>query len=427
VELERALQTLKDGKIRFLRLQFTDIMGTNKNVEVPESQFEKALKGEVMFDGSSIEGFTRIEESDMLLKPDLDTLVILDKNQGIARVICDVRNPNGRPFEGCPRLALKRQIDEVKKMGYEAAFGCEAEFFLFEKCGEVIHDHGGYFDLVPADEGELIRREIVERLQKLDFEVEASHHEVAQGQHEIDFKYADPLKTADNLATFKFVVRQTAYDHGLVATFMPKPVNGVNGSGMHTHQSLFKDGVNVFDDPGGSYGLSELALNYIAGLLYHAKGMVAITNPTVNSYKRLVPGFEAPTRISWGPINRSPLIRIPAKRGNSARCELRMPDPAANPYLSIAVQLAAGLDGIKNGLAPDKAVDHNLFEDESGTFDELPSNLWEAMKCLDKNDVIVDAIGPHILMQFMKAKTAEWNAYASSVTDWEVKRFLGAM
>ncbi|MGN6390735.1 MAG: type I glutamate--ammonia ligase, partial [Gemmatimonadales bacterium] len=333
--------------VDFIRLQFTDIMGINKNVEVPRSQFAKALDGEIMFDGSSIEGFVRIEESDMLLKPDLATFRVLpyeDEGGRVARLLCDIYTPDEAPFAGCPRLTLKRQLERAKKLGFTMMAGCEAEFFLFERAPDgapmtTTHDDASYFDLGPLDKGEEIRRVIVEQLVEMGFEVEAAHHEVAAGQHEIDFRYADALVTADNIATFRFVVKQVARQFGLVASFMPKPIFGQNGSGMHTHQSLFRGKDNAFFDAKGEWQLSTTALHYIGGLLRHARGSCAITNPLVNSYKRLVPGYEAPVNVAWSMRNRSPLIRVPERRGLGTRIELRMPDPAANPYLALAVML----------------------------------------------------------------------------------------
>ncbi len=333
------LKRCKEQEVQFLRLQFTDIFGVNKNVEVPASQFEKALDGEVLFDGSSIEGFARIEESDMLLKPDLNTFRIFpwSNHEGkIGRLICDIMNPDGTPFEGCPRQTLKRVCKKAEKMGYVMQAGPEAEFFLFliDENGNPTrntHDSAGYFDLAPLDLGEDARREIVNVLNSLGFEVEAGHHEVAKGQHEIDFKHAPAVETADNVSTFKFVVRKIAQKYNLHATFMPKPVFGINGSGMHVHQSLTRDGKNVFYDPKSPDGLSTVAKQYIAGILKHAKSFVAITNPLVNSFKRLVPGYEAPVNIAWSERNRSPLVRVPAKRGASTRIEVRVPDPSANP------------------------------------------------------------------------------------------------
>ena len=423
-----ALKFLEDNFAQFLKLQFTDIMGTNKNIEVPQAQFEKAINGEIMFDGSSIEGFVRIEESDMLLKPDLDTLALDPSRNSVARVICDIYHTDGTPFAGCPRLILKKVIAEAEALGYEAAFGCEAEFFVFNKNGKKTDDSAGYFDAAPADKGESLRQSIIYQLHELEFEVEASHHEVAAGQHEIDFKYADPLKTADNLATFKIIVRRQCNEYGLMASFMPKPVNGINGSGMHTHQSLFTKNVNQFDDPNGEHGLSDTALSYIAGLMEHAKGMCAITNPTVNSYKRLVPGYEAPTIIAWSPMNRSPLIRIPAKRGDSTRCELRMPDPSANPYLAIAVQLAAGLDGIKRKLTPPPVTTENLFDESalrSHHLESLPRDLHDALDHLENSPLILDVLGAHISSKFVEAKRREWLEYSAFVSKWETDRYLG--
>ena len=424
--------------VRFLRLQFTDIMGVNKNVEVPRSQFEKALDGQIMFDGSSIEGFVRIEESDMLLAPDLDTFRIFPwgaEDGLVARLICDIQNPDGSPFAGCPRTALKRQLARAKKLGFELMAGCEAEFFLFYKDAEgnattVTHDTAGYFDVGPVDRGERARRLIVADLEEMGFEVEAAHHEVAPGQHEIDFKYADALTTADDLATFKLVVRSAAERYDLVASFMPKPIFGQNGSGMHTHQSLFKGDKNAFHDPKGQWELSKVALSYIAGLIQHARGLCAVTNPLVNSFKRLVPGYEAPVNVAWSMRNRSPMIRIPDRRGTGTRCELRMPDPASNPYLALAVQLAAGLDGVERKLVPPDPVNKNIFtmtvrERRHHKIDDLPRDLHEALDVLEKDAVIMGALGEHIAGRFIEAKRAEWGEYISQVSEWEVDRYLG--
>ena len=347
-------EQLVEDKVRFIRLQFIDIMGMNKNVEIPEGQFEKALDGQILFDGSSIEGFARIEESDMKLRPDPDTFHILPweepRGQGkVGRLICDVVHPDGTEFGGCCRTILKRQIARAREMGYEMMVGPEAEFFLFERDAEGkattrTADAGGYFDLTPIDQGEEARRAMVNILEQVGFEIETAHHEVAPGQHEIDFKYEPALKQADNITTFKLVVRRVAMDYNLHATFLPKPVFGINGSGMHCHLSLFKDDRNVFDDPEGPRGLSVTAHQFIAGLLTHAKAITALANPLVNSYKRLVPGYEAPTHIAWSERNRSPLCRIPASRGQGSRVELRSPDPACNPYLALAAILAAGLE-----------------------------------------------------------------------------------
>ena len=432
------LELCKKQEVNFLRLQFTDILGVNKNVEVPESQFEKALEGDIMFDGSSIEGFVRIEESDMVLKPDLDTFRVLpydDEGGRIARLICDIYNPDGSSFAGCTRQALQRQIAAAKALGYEMMAGAEAEFFIFQldASGQPTtetHDHGGYFDQTPVDRAEEIRRLIIRDLVSMGFEVEAGHHEVAPGQHEIDFRYTAALETADNLATFRFIVRNVAYRHGFLATFMPKPILGQNGSGMHTHQSLFKGGKNAFHDPAGKWELSATAIQYVAGLLKHARGFCAVTNPLVNSYKRLVPGYEAPTNVAWSQRNRSPLVRIPDRRGIGTRCELRMPDPSANPYLALAVQLASGLDGITQKLIPPDPVNKNIFtmsfrERRKYRIDELPRDLHEALDMLEKDDVIRDALGSHIYERFVEAKREEWQEYIGQVSEWELNRYLG--
>ena len=432
------MKICKEMQVDFLRLQFTDITGINKNVEVPESQFDKALSGDIMFDGSSIEGFVRIEESDMVLKPDLDTFKVLpydDEGGRVARLLCDISLPDGAPFPGCPRSTLKRTIDRAKKLGYQMMAGCEAEFFIFHLDEEgdptlTTHDSGGYFDLAPVDKAEPIRRLIIEDLVHLGFEVEAGHHEVAQGQHEVDFRYEDALVTADNLATFRFIVRNVAYRHGFLATFMPKPIAGQNGSGMHTHQSLFKGGKNAFYDPKAKWEISKVGLNYIAGLLAHARGFCAITNPLINSYKRLVPGYEAPVNVAWSMRNRSPLIRIPERRGTGTRCELRMPDPSANPYLALTVQLAAGLDGIENDLTPPDPVNKNIFtmshrEKRRYKIDELPRDLHEALDSLEKDKVIQAALGEHITDRLIEAKRQEWLEYSSRVSQWEIERYLG--
>jgi glutamine synthetase len=424
--------------VRYLQLQFTDILGINKNVEVPRSQFEKALDGQIMFDGSSIEGFVRIEESDMLLTPDLDTFRVFPWGTGegrVARLICDISHTDGTPFPGCPRTTLKRQIARAAALGFEMMAGCEAEFFLFQKDagGEpttATHDVAGYFDVGPVDRGEQARRLIVADLEEMGFEVEAAHHEVAPGQHEVDFRYAAALKTADDLVTFRQVVRSAAERYDLVATFMPKPIYGQNGSGMHTHQSLFHEGANAFWDATAPYELSATALSYIAGLITHARGFCAVTNPLVNSYKRLVPGYEAPVNVAWSMKNRSPMIRIPDRRGMGTRLELRMPDPSANPYLALAVQLAAGLDGIERRLVPPDPVNKNIFEltyreKRHHRIDDLPRDLHEALDELEKDQVILAAMGEHIAGRFIEAKRAEWQEYISQVSEWEVRRYLG--
>lgn len=435
------LKIVESEKVRFLRLQFTDIMGVLKNVEVPRSQFEKALDGQIMFDGSSIEGFVRIEESDMLLAPDLATFRVnpwaSPDGTKVARLICDIYRPDGSPFAGCPRLALRRQIERARSLGYTMVAGPEAEFFLFQKDedGNTLletHDTGGYFDLTPVDLGEQCRRDIVVVLESMGFEVEAAHHEVAPGQHEIDFKYAEAMECADNIATFRFVVKKVALDSGLHATFMPKPIFGVNGSGMHTHQSLFDDaGKNAFFDPKGNWELSEVALGYIGGILKHSKAFVAITNPLVNSYKRLVPGFEAPTNIAWSEKNRSPLVRVPDRRGKSTRCEVRIPDPSCNPYLALAAMLAAGLDGVRQNIDPGPPVNKNIFtmsqrEKRRLKIDELPSSLSDALDFLEKNAVMKAALGEHIFAHYLRAKREEWHEYLSQIHPWEQDRYLHA-
>jgi glutamine synthetase len=425
-------------EVDFIRLQFTDILGVNKNVEVPRSQFTKALDGQIMFDGSSIEGFVRIEESDMLLSPDLGTFRILpydDEGGRVARLICDILTPDSAPFVGCPRTALKRQIERAAGLGYTMMAGCEAEFFLFEMGPDgapttSTHDSGAYFDLSPVDRGEEIRRVIVEQLELMGFEVEAAHHEVAPGQHEIDFRYADALTTADNIATFRFVVRDVARRHGFLASFMPKPIQGQNGSGMHTHQSLFRGKDNAFFDPKAEHQLSKVALSYIEGLLQHARGFCAITNPLINSYKRLVPGYEAPVNVAWSHRNRSPLVRIPDRRGLGTRCELRMPDPSANPYLALTVQLAAGLHGVEEKLPAREPVNRNIFrmsyrDRRKYRIDELPRDLHEALEYFEKDDVIKAALGEHLTERFLEAKRDEVVQYNLQVSRWEIDQYLG--
>jgi len=438
VDKRTVLAQCKEENVRFLRLTFTDIDGIIKNVEVPASQFGKALDGEIMFDGSSIEGFTRIEESDMLLKPDLGTFCIYPWTTPygkVARLTCDIYNPDETPFAGCPRLALKRVVEKAKKKGWTMMAGPEAEFFLFRRGSDgrpnhEVHDVGGYFDLTPVDLGEEARRDIVNVLEALGFEVEAAHHEVAPGQHEIDFKYADALTTADNIVTFRFVVKKVATDHGLHATFMPKPLYGVNGSGMHTHQSLFDArGRNVFYDAKGPYELSAIARAYIAGILDHARAFVAVTNPLVNSYKRLVPGHEAPVNVAWSEKNRSPLVRVPARRGVGTRCEVRVPDPACNPYLAMAVMLASGLDGIERKLECGEPVNRNVFEMSDREIrrlriKQLPANLAEALDNFERDKLLRATLGEHIFSNFLRNKREEWHRYISVVHPWEREQYL---
>jgi glutamine synthetase len=423
--------------VRFLRLQFTDILGVNKNVEVPASQFAKALAGDIMFDGSAIEGFVRTEESDMLLQPDLATFRVLpwgDPDARVARVICDITMPDGTPFAGDPRAVLKRQIDRAAASGYTMMAGMEAEFFLFRPAPDgrattQTHDVGGYFDLAPVDLGEDARRAMVDLLQRMGFEIEAAHHEVAHGQHEIDFRYADALTTADNLATFRWVVKHVARQFGLVASFMPKPIFGQNGSGMHTHQSLFKDGQNAFFDDAAEWRLSRTALHYIGGLLRHGRGLCAVTNPLVNSYKRLVPGYEAPVNVAWSMRNRSPMIRVPDRRGSGTRVELRLPDPAANPYLALAVMLAAGMDGVETQADWREPVNQNIWEMSYRErrrlrIDDLPQDLNEACDALEKDEVVQAALGEHVAEHYLNAKRQEWRDYVTQVSQWELDQYL---
>ncbi|MGM0445038.1 MAG: type I glutamate--ammonia ligase [Bacillota bacterium] len=431
------LKKAEELNVKFIRLQFVDILGIIKNVAITVDQLEPALDGKIMFDGSSIEGFTRIHESDMYLKPDFDTFAIFPwhkEESSIARLICDIYTPDGEPFIGCPRNTLKKVINEAKEMGFEMHAGPEPEFFLFEKDKNgnpttITNDNGGYFDLSPVDLGEKARRDIVLALEEMDFDVEASHHEVAPGQHEIDFKYTPVLRTADNVATFKFVTKRIAMEHNLHATFMPKPIFGENGSGMHVHQSLFKDGENAFYDPDDKLQLSELAYHYIGGILKHSKAFTAITNPIINSYKRLLPGYEAPVYITWSTQNRSALVRVPSARKDATRIELRSPDPAANPYLAMAVTLKAGLEGIKNKIDPgeqttDNIYDMNAIERSKRGIESLPGDIMKAVEYLNQNSVIKETLGQHIYEHFVVAKEVEWHEYSTQVHDWELDQYL---
>jgi len=432
------LALLTKEKVAYLRLWFTDIMGKSKNVEVPASQFNKALDGKILFDGSSIEGFARIEESDMVLVPDYKTLIIFPWEEyggKVARLICDVHNPDGSSFSGCPRSVLRNICAKARTKGFIMNAGPEAEFFLFErdangKATTQTHDAGDYFDLTPVDKGEETRRAIVQVLEKIGFEVEAAHHEVAMGQHEIDFKYSDALSIADKIVTFRFVVRKVAADFGLHATFMPKPIFGINGSGMHVNQSLCDlEGKNLFHADKTPHQLSDIALYYIGGLLEHARSFCAVTNTLVNSYKRLVPGYEAPTHIAWSKRNRSPLVRVPDQRGVSARAELRMPDPACNPYLALAVMLAAGLDGIEQKIDPGEPVDKNIYtmsERERARLKirSLPADLGEAIDLLEKDRLMRETLGEHIFQNFITAKKEEWSKYIAQVHQCEIDWYL---
>ena len=434
---EDIIRLADENDVEFIRMQFTDIFGQMKNVAITRAQLEKALNNQIMIDGSSIEGFTRIHESDQYLHPDLDTFVILPwrpQHERVARLICDVYNPDGTPFVGDPRHVLKNVLDKAAKLGYTFNVGPECEFFLFDtdehgRPTTQTSDEAGYFDLGPLDHGEGTRREICIALEAMGFEIEASHHEVAAGQHEIDFKYADALTAADNIMTFKLAVKTIAQRNGLHATFMPKPIFGMNGSGMHTNMSLFKDGKNIFFDENGERKLSREAYSFIAGLLEHAKSLVAVTNPLVNSYKRLVPGYEAPVYLGWSASNRSALIRIPAARGQSTRVELRCPDPSCNPYLALAVCLAAGLDGIERGLVPPEEVTENIFSMDARTradngIDNLPGTLFEALELMKRDPLMADTLGPHAYESFLAGKYHEWDTYRTQVTEWEIEQYM---
>ncbi|WP_395317882.1 type I glutamate--ammonia ligase [Fructilactobacillus frigidiflavus] len=430
---------VKDEYVRFLRLMFTDLLGTVKNVEVPISQLDQLLAGKLMFDGSSIDGFVRIEESDMYLHPDLDTFMVFpwgDEHGKVARITCSVYTADGELFAGDPRNNLMRVLEEMKELGFsDFNIGPEPEFFLFEldengRPTEKLNDKGSYFDLAPMDLAANVRRDMVLELEKMNFKVEASHHEVAPGQHEIDFEYDNAVVAADHIQTFKMVVKTVARRYGLYATFMPKPLNGVNGSGMHMNMSLFdKDGNNAFYDENGEGQLSQTAYYFLGGLLKHAKALTAVCNPTVNSYKRLVPGFEAPVYIAWSGANRSPMVRVPIARGKGTRLELRSVDPSANPYLAIAAILKAGLDGIKNKIEPEEPVDRNIYsmdgqELKLDHIEKLPTSLHNALVEYAKDPLMEDAMGPHIYQNFLDAKNMEWTAYSQNVSQWERDRYL---
>lgn len=434
---QQIMQMVEEEDVEFIRLQFTDMFGRFKNVAITVNQLEKALNNKCMFDGSLIDGFARIEQSDMYLYPDLNTFTIFPwrPQQGkVARFICDVYRPDGTPFEGDPRYILKNVLQEAEDMGYSFEVGPECEFFLFHTDDNgnpttLTHEKAGYLDIGPVDLGENARRDMVLNLEDMGFEVEKSHHEVSPAQHEIDFKYDNALVTADNIMTFKMTIKSIAKRHGLHATFMPKPKSGINGSGMHLNLSLSKDGKNIFNDENDKNGLSTEAYQFMAGIMKHIKGMTVIANPLVNSYKRLVPGYEAPAYIAWSATNRSLLIRIPASRGENARIELRCPDPTANPYLLFAVCLAAGLDGIKNNLTPVPSVDKNIFEmsarerEEAG-IENLPENLCDAIDKFEQDDFIKKVLGEHISSNYINAKKQEWQTYRTQVTEWEIEQYL---
>ncbi|MEG0325946.1 MAG: type I glutamate--ammonia ligase [Cellulosilyticaceae bacterium] len=420
---ENILSIVEENNIEFIRLQFVDILGNLKNVAIPKEQLEKALDNRIIFDGLSIEGFIREEESDMFLVPDLDSFVILPfpSHQGnVARIICDIALPNKNHFEGDPRYILSKILERASKEDYTFYVGPECEFFLFNTDENnmpttITYDQASYFDLGHTDLGENARRDMCIALQNMGFKIEATHHEVAPSQHEIDFKYDEALTTADNIVTFKMIVKAIAQRHGLHASFMPKPVYGINGSGMHCHMSLFKEGANLFYNEKDEYKLSKEAYYFIGGLLKHAKAITAIANPTINSYKRLVPRFEAPVNIGWSVCAHNPFIRVPSGRGKSTRIELRSPDPACNPYLTIAVCLAAGLDGIKNQIEPSK---HNEV------IDQLPTSLESAISFLEHDCVIKEALGQHIYSNFIKAKKIECTEYNMQVHPWEINKYL---
>ena len=440
-EAEAVLAEIEEENVDFLRLQFTDILGTVKNVSVPAEQAEKAFSEGIYFDGSSIDGFVRIQESDMRLEPDPATFAILpwrdDEEHKSARLICDVHNTTtDAPFTGDPRLVLQDAIDRANDLGYTVNAAPEPEFFLFEEdengsATTNTHDSGGYFDLGPKDLASDVRRDIIYGLEDMGFDIEASHHEVAEGQHEINFTYDDALSTADNVGTFRSVVRAIAAQHDLHATFMPKPIPRINGSGMHTHLSLFTDdGENAFHDDDGEFNLSDTARQFVAGILEHAPAITAVCNPTVNSYKRLVPGYEAPVYIAWSDVNRSALIRKPAARTPAAsRIELRSPDPSCNPYLALAAMIHAGLDGIENDLECPDPVRENIYEFDEEKREEygietLPSNLGEAVDALEEDEVILDALGEHVAEKFVEAKRQEFQDYLVDVSQWEIDRYL---
>lgn len=439
MKAETVKDVIEEEDINFIRLQFTDILGTVKCISIPAEQIDEALHEGIWIDGSSIEGFVRIDESDMYLKPDPVTFGIIPWNdkgkQKTARFICDVFHPDGTPFEGDPRRILKKQQKRAAELGYTLNVGPEPEFFIFKKekgkATRTPHDTGGYFDFDPKDLASDIRKKIIFALRELNFEIEASHHEVANGQHEIDFKYADALTTADRIVTFRTVVRTIAERNNLHATFMPKPLQGVNGNGMHSHLSLFNEtGENIFHDEADEFGLSDTAYHFMAGLLKHAPAVTAICNPLVNSYKRLIPGYEAPVFIAWSVLNRSTLIRKPASREpKKTRIEFRSPDPSCNPYLAFGTMLAAGLDGIEKKLECPDPIRENIYEfteekRKQNNIQNLPSSLKAAVEHLKTDEVVQNALEDHIYQKFVQAKDHEWKEYTAHVSQWEVKKYL---
>lgn len=435
---EDIIRSVHDNNVKFIRLQFTDIFGQLKNVTVTDKQLEKVLNNKLMFDGSSIEGFARINESDQYLYPDTDTFAIFpwqSGNERTARLICDIYQPGGTPFPGDPRGALRRMINKARNMGFsDFNIGPECEFFLFkldeiEKKTISAIDEAGYFDPVPLDMGEKIRCDICLALEQMGFEIEASHHEAAPGQHEIDFKYSNALESADKIVTFRAIVKFMAQKAGCYATFMPKPMFGKAGSGMHINMSLLKNNQNIFYDKDDKIGLSDKAYSFTAGILEHISGITAIANPLVNSYKRLVPGYEAPCYIAWSAANRSALIRIPSVRGDSTRIELRSPDPACNPYLTFAVCLAAGLKGIEENAAPPNEISKDIFimnKEERSEYGikELPNELSYALSALESDELLCGTLGEHIVKSYIKGKRKEIDEYSSVVSDWEIEKYL---
>lgn len=434
---EDILRIVEEEDVEFIRMQFVDVFGHLKNVAITASQLQKAFDDQVMIDGSAIEGFVRVHESDQYLRPDLSTFAILPWRPvrgKVARFMCDVYNPDGSPFVGDPRAVLRRVVARAKAMGLTLMVGPECEFFLFKTDNEgkpttVAGDEAGYFDVSPIDQGESTRREIILALEEMGFDIECSHHENAGGQHEIDFKYCEALDAADKILTFKLAVKTIAQRNGLHATFMPKPLNGVSGSGMHINMSLFRNGKNIFFDPNGVHGLSKEAYSFIAGILAHVKGLCALTNPLVNSYKRLVPGYEAPCHITWSSGNRSALIRVPQVRGEFTRVELRSPDPCGNPYLALAGCLAAGLDGLERDMTPPAEITQNVFamSDTQRAYlgiESLPTSLDEALREMKKDSCIMETLGTHVSQAYISGKEKEWKEYRVQVSQWERDQFM---
>jgi glutamine synthetase len=434
---EDCLKYVEENDVRFIRLQFTDIHGQMKNIAITNNQLANAFENGVMFDGSAVAGFTGVEASDMFLFPDPTTFSIIPwrPQQGkVARIICDIKNPDGSQFEGDVRYVLKRTLKKAEERGFVFHIGPECEFFLFHTDDEgqpttSTHDAAGYCDLAPIDLGENTRREICLVLEELGFEIETSHHESAAGQHEIDFKYTDALTAADHIMTFKYVVKTVAQRNGLHATFMPKPIPGVNGSGMHINMSLSHQGRNIFSNSENKADISLEAKQFAAGLLSHIKGITAVANPLVNSYKRLVSGYEAPAHIAWSPMNRSPLLRVPAPRGEATRLELRSPDSSCNPYLTLALLLEAGLEGLDRAMQIPEPVNVNIFnltpeQEKQLKLERLPSNLSEALQEMKQDSLIRSTLGEHIFNKYQAAKAAEWTAYDNTVHAWEIERYL---